>query len=708
MRVTLTRADKTRIGRVIAIITCAALPLHAAGTSTDDLHLAISVGASNTIEVILPLSLPTNELRYVEWSTDLDAWEPVALDYGTGWGNSYPHVVDLTNRPSGMALVDDEGIQQRFYRAGARPAPNLSSNQLAARFLQQATFGPTRATISNLVHTFALNYEAWIDDQMQLPLFSHRVFFRERSDPTFISQTNNPGGDLDASVYPTEVGNVASNVQIGYRFGPADIPEDTNSAAALLRPPLDPILGANLRKRVIWHHAAITAEDQLRQRVAWALAQIFVLGEAGSSQPNVTEPWTHFYDIFVRHAFGHFSDILSDVTYHPTMGDYLTYVNNKKEEDVDADGIPDIFPDENYAREVMQLFTIGLWQLNSNGTFQVDAAGDPIPTYDNSDIEEFAKVFTGLRYEVARTNIEIRSGNLIDPMRSQESWHDITEKTLLNGNKLDANQTVRQDIDGLLKHLFQHPNVAPFIARKLIQRLTRSNPSPAYIAEVATAFASGLYQGVGSGKRGDLAATVKAIYLHPEVRIPAASLADGNGKLREPIIRLMHVARAFNIYSIQTYGLFPFHHLETELQQSPYQAPTVFNFYTPDYQPQGKVLNRELFAPEFQIVTDVTALRVPNGIRELVYNGLESPIGRRWYHQAELDMSHETSLAGNVSNLIDHLDVILTAGRLEASNRAALETALGGMPGATEGERASRVRRAIALFALLPEFNVLY
>ena len=134
----------------------------------------------------------------------------------------------------------------------------------------------------------------------------------------------------------------------------------------------------------------------------------------------------------------------------------------------------------------------------------------------------------------------------------------------------------------------------------------------------------------------------------------------------------------------------------------------MFNFYTPDYQPQGNVLNRELFAPEFAILTDVTALRVPNGIRELVYNGLENPIGRRGYHQAELDGSYEIDMAGSVSNLIDHLDVMLTAGRLEASNRVALETALGGMPGTTEGERTNRARRAVALFALLPEFNVLY
>ena len=708
MRAILTKANKARIGGLIAIIMWAALPLHTAGTSTNDLYLAISVGAGNTIEVLLPDSPPTNELRYVEWSTDLQTWEPVALDYGSGWGNSYPHVVDLADRPGGKALVDDTDMHRRYYRAEALTAANLSSNQLAARFLQQATFGPTRASISNLVNTFALDYGAWMDDQMQLPLFSHRVFFRERSNPTFVSQTNNPGGDLDPSVYPTEVGNVATNVQIGYKVGPADIPEDTNSTVALGRPLTDPILGAGLRKRVIWHHAAITADDQLRQRVAWALAQTFVLGEAGSSQDDATEQWTHFYDIFVRHAFGNFSNILSEVTYHPKMGDYLTYVDNKKEEDTDGDMVPDIFPDENYAREVMQLFTIGLWQLNTNGTLQLDPAGDPIPTYDNGDIEEFARVFTGLRYAVARTNIEIKNANLIDPMRSQESWHDVTEKTLLDGSKLAASQTVRQDIDGLLAHLFGHANVAPFIARKLIQRLTCSNPSPAYIAAVATAFSSGLYQGVGSGQRGDLAATVKAVYLHPEVRIPAASLADGNGKLREPLIRLMHVARAFNIYSIQTYGLFPFHHLDTELLQSPYLAPTVFNFYTPDYQPQGNVLDRELFAPEFGIVTDVTALRVPNGIRELVYNGLENPIGRRGYHQAELDGSYEIDLAGNVSNLIDHLDVMLTAGRLEASNRVALETALGGMPGTTEGERTNRARRAVALFALLPEFNVLY
>ncbi|MEC7609592.1 MAG: DUF1800 family protein, partial [Verrucomicrobiota bacterium] len=274
----------------------------------------------------------------------------------------------------------------------------------------------------------------------------------------------------------------------------------------------------NDTRQMIWYKAAIDAPDQLRQRVAWALSQYFVVAELGNNQPQAVERWLNYYDIFTRHAFGNFRDILDEVTWSPHMGYYLSHIENRK-----ANPSQGTFPDENYAREVMQLFTIGLWELNEDGTRELDVNGNAIPTYDNDDIFEFAKVFTGMRRPLSRgpnTNIEELSNNYIDPMRVSAWMHDFTTKTLLDGSTLGPfNQNangVRNDVAGLLDHLFNHKNVPPFFARFMIQRFTISNPSPAYIESVALAFKNGLYEGSGSGNRGCMEATVKAVLLHPE------------------------------------------------------------------------------------------------------------------------------------------------------------------------------------------------
>jgi uncharacterized protein (DUF1800 family) len=673
-------------------------------------HASDVLGANVTngqFEVVLPSSAASNQFRMVEWSTNLFDWEPVARDYGFDWENTFPHALPVSTGGVNQILSDPTDAQKRFYRVVTSAVSGVNNSNSVSRFLQQATFGPTRDLINNfpgigdagLNDPPYTNYEAWIDTQISMPTNSLRAFWRERSNPTF---TNNP-----ANAHLYEVGhNAAYGHQLTYYIGNTAYKANTNDALAVGRSAND-VTFANLEtKQIVWYQIALTADDVLRQKMAWALSQIFVVGEEGSNQANRSERWLVYYDIFVRHAFGNFRDILGEVTYSPHMGRYLTYDSNRK-----TDPVAGTFPDENYAREAMQLFTIGLWMLNQDGTHILDINGDSIPSYDNDDITEFARVFTGLRKEINRLNIEV-SGNYIDPMRVQVSWHDFGAKTLLDGSTLgpfsENEAGVRADVDGFLDHLFNHPNTPPFIARKLIQRFTASNPSPNYINDVAQAFIDGTYNGAGSGMRGDLAAVVKAILLHPEARESALAYDAAHGRLREPLLRLLSYARAFEITSPQTYGLLPFDQLDEVIAQSPFDYPSVFSFYLPDYQPIGSILDRDLTAPEFQIHNDVTALSLPNAIRTLVYDGISGDIGKRGYSQGDLDLTYEIGLAGDTGALLDHLDMMLTAGRLSGANRTVIAGVIDSMPGGSDAEREARVQRALSLFALLPEFNVLY
>jgi uncharacterized protein (DUF1800 family) len=654
--------------------------------------------------VVLPESAATNHLRMVEWSENLVDWEPVARDYGHGWENMFPHALEVSAGQGNQVLHDPSLAPQRFHREVTTGTETLGNSNSVSRFLQQATFGPTRNLIAgfpglndpDLNNPPYSNYLAWIDEQIAGPTNSHRAFWRERSNPAY---TNNP-----ANAHLYEAGHdPAYGHQLTYYDGGTAYKADTNDAVAVGRKGNDVTFGNVETKKIVWYHRALTGDDHLRQKTAWALSQIFVVGEEGSNQENYAERWLTYYDIFVRHAFGNFRDILGEVTFSPHMARYLTYENNQK-----ADPEAGTFPDENYAREVMQLFTIGLWELNQDGTHRLDSNGDSIPAYGNDDITEFAKVFTGMRKPTNRENIEV---NYIDSVRLQPSWHDFTPKILLDGSTLgpfveNADGMV-EDINGLLDHLFSHSNTPPFIARLLIQRFTVSNPSPRYIHDVAGTFIDN-----GSGVRGDLGAVVKAILLHPEAREPALAYDPAHGRLREPLIRLMSYARAFEITSPQTYGFFPFYNLDEVFAQSPYDYPTVFSFYLPDYQPLGEVLERDLYAPEFQIHNDITALSLPNAIWWLVFEGItrdsEVGIGQRWYSQGDLDLSFETTLAADTEVLLDHMNLMITAGRLTADNRAVIAGVIDAMPAGSDGEREARVRRALWLFGLLPEFNVIY
>lgn len=719
-------------------------------------------------ETELLLKDKIDPLEIIEFSSNLVDWIPVARNYGNQWESIFPHAYDLSAvaGSTDQAMVLPTG-EKGFYRKRSTSTISASSNKdLASRFLMQATFGPSRAEINSFPNinsnTFGSagddSFLNWIDAQIAINPFYHRAHWRERSDPDYIDESSLPDRLVN------EVGhNPAYGQQFGFNRGQTvyrtdwtnplpgygglfdingyvidenhpDWPTNPNWFDWAGRPMIglhsdnceahipgtglnryDTNYAASDTRQLVWYKAAIDAPDQLRQRVAWALSQYFVVAELGNNQPQAVERWLNYYDIFTRHAFGNFRDILDEVTWSPHMGYYLSHIENRK-----ADPSQGTFPDENYAREVMQLFTIGLWELNEDGTRELDSNGDAIPTYDNDDIFELAKVFTGMRRPLSRgpnTNIEELSNNYIDPMRVTADWHDFDPKTLLDGSTLgpfsqDENG-VRNDVAGLLDHLFNHKNVPPFFARFMIQRFTVSNPSPAYIEAVAQAFKSGLYQGSGSGNRGCMEATIKAVLLHPEARSASLAYDPSHGKLREPLIRLIHVARAFGLTSNRTYGWLYFKDLQDTILQAPYESPSVFNYYRPDYAPNGVIGNAALNAPEFQIHTDVSALQLSNALITLIVHGIAGPgdnnygnIGQRNVIDSVLDFTYEDSISGNTSTLIDHLDLLLCAGRLSSENRASIQLAADTPSLNLTG--IDKVKYIAVLIVLTPEFNTLY
>ena len=635
----------------------------------------------------------------------------------------------------------------------------LSNEARIAQFLMQCTFGPRIEDIEGFpgVDTESLelsHFESWIDGQIAMPPFSHRAFFRERANYKFIKkspQDRLPFHTTNYWVHYLE-NEVAFNSELGHQLdyyeGPVHYPahwacplpghgglfdENNNPIDASDYPEdqLDwrgiPMIGSHVQdayaygnsqwdllypwthtKEIIWYEAVINGTDQLRQRMAWALSQFFVVGEIGSDHSQLGERWTNYYDIFVRNAFGNFRDILSEVTWSPHMGYYLSHLNNKK-----ANAEDGTFPDENFAREVMQLFTIGLWELNQDGTYVRDETGGLVATYNNDDIAEFAKVFTGLRLAKDRENIEIFYGNYVDPMRVQYTWHDFSQKTLLDGSKLGpfpgTTQGVIDEIEGLLDHLFNHPNVPPFFARFLIQRFTVSNPSPSYIESVAQAFKKDYTRGVGSGIRGDLTATIKAILLHPEARSHAVSFDANHGKLREPLIKVMHLARAINLTSKRVYGGLVFSNLQDLILQAPYHYPSVFNFYRPDYSPNGEIADQFLTSPEFQIHNDVTALQLSNAVYELIHTGLiggpNGITGHNWHVDAEPNYSLESRIMRTPGRIFDHINLILTGGKIGPSMRVKILDAVAdkGLSHSIE-----QLKYIFYLVSLTPEFNTIY
>lgn len=414
----------------------------------------------------------------------------------------------------------------------------------------------------------------------------------------------------------------------------------------------------------VWWETAITAEDQLRQRTAFALSEIFVVSDIDYTLSNSQHAVVHYYDMLASSAFGNFRDLLEDVTLHPVMGIYLSMLRNEK-----ADEENNVRPDENYAREIMQLFTIGLYELNEGGT--PVPVGNPKPAYTQSTVEEYARVFTGWDYADSpdwRSNKQL---DKISPLVPNENYHDSQSKQLINGETTPAGLNAQEDLELALDSLFNHPNVGPFIGKQLIQKLVTSNPSEAYVARVAAVFNDN-----GRGERGDLGAVIKAILLDSEARQTTASMnaeaALNFGKLKEPVIKAIHIMRALNaIPGTNSEGRFHLFRKTSDAAdqiygQSVQSSPSVFNFFSPTFQSTNNAAGGEqkpFYAPELQILTESLLSVASNDLHSMLYT-TNNRSGRA-HRSAMLDIDAPMGMLRKGRNAyLEHLDMLLMAGTM--------------------------------------------
>ncbi len=418
----------------------------------------------------------------------------------------------------------------------------------------------------------------------------------------------------------------------------------------------------------VWFRNAVTGNDQLRQRVAFALSEILVVSELGAL---VSFPYAlaDYYDVLSQNAFGNYRDLLEAVTLHPAMGIYLSMLGNEK-----PNAALNIRPDENYARELMQLFSIGLVALNLDGSVQLDAQNQPIPTYDQAVIEGFAHVFTGWHFAGAPSFpfAQPTAENRTQPMELYADFHDTGAKLLLNGVTLPAGQSGEQDLAAALDNVFNHPNVGPFISIRLIQRLVTSNPSPSYVARVATVFNDN-----GLGERGDLAAVVRAILLDPEARPTLPMELDG--KIKEPLLRVTQLWRAYDGQSRSgRYQLIDGIPPSLFLGQGPLQSPSVFNFFSPFYAPPGEIRDSSLVAPEFEIATEYQNTLVTNYMFYQAFSANSLSAEEPTFEDDDvfIDIAEELAIADDADALIDRVAEKLLAGTISEPLREQINSML--------------------------------
>jgi len=493
-----------------------------------------------------------------------------------------------------------------------------TTDNTAARFLNQATFGATSTAIAELQ---AQGYQGWINNQMAMAPSTHMAYM-----------------DWIGSQFP---------ITFVYNEDGSYSQTDTDYEQ-------------RHRREAFWDRAT-RQPDQLRQRTAYALSQIFVISDDNDYVYGAPLGATGYYDMLVNQAFGNYRDLLEDVTLHPLMGNYLSSFRNPK-----PDPILGVRPDENYAREVMQLFSIGLWKLHQDGSLVLDETGRPIPTYNQFDITGMAHVFTGWAYQSDDPNANFWYGprDDINPMMQYPPYHDTGEKHIIDNIVIPAGQTGEQDLDMALDVLFNHPSTGPFIARQLIQRLVTANPSRAYIYRVAGAFADN-----GAGVRGDLGAVVEAILMDYEARHPNPAAATNFGHLKEPVLRMTHLMRAFDFtVPASNDGRISIHWTDNNLNQGVLNAPSVFNFYEPAYSPPGLLSARGLAGPEFQIADETKVIQLANYFYPILFGQ-----GLHWSQtRGTLDLSEEISIYQNsgINGLLNHLDTLLCNGQISPELRA--------------------------------------
>jgi uncharacterized protein (DUF1800 family) len=509
------------------------------------------------------------------------------------------------------------------------PPPPPVTKAEAYQFLNQGSFGATEAEAQTLV---SMRPENWINDQMQKPVSLQLPHLQAVPPPQFPFQLH------------------ADRVDI-------------------------------------WFRNSLYGEDQLRQRVAFALSEIMVVSQLGALG-NLPFAVADYYDVLAENAFGNYRDLLEDVTLHPAMGVYLSMLGNEK-----PDPVNNIRPDENYAREVMQLFSIGLVELNLDGTEKLDGQGQPIPTYNQEIIEGFAHVYTGWTFAGAPSFRQARPTpfNQVIPMQLYPGFHDTGTKTLLGGEELLAGQSGGQDLSDALDNIFNHPNVGPFIAVRLIQRLVTSNPSPGYVRRVAQVFNDN-----GAGVRGDLGAVVKAILLDDEAR-PAMAM-EIDGKLKEPLLRLTQLWKAYNATSNS--GRFPLNAAYILFGQGPLQSPSVFNFFSPFYAPPGEIRDSSLVAPELEIATEYQNTLFTNYMFYQVF-ALNQTNGALEDDDIYINFEEEMAIADDIDALIDMVAGKLLAGQISDTLRQEIAGMLARVP---ETDTAIRAAETIYFVVTSPEY----
>jgi len=542
---------------------------------------------------------------------------------------------------------------------GSPPAAARPTSGEAAYFLTQASFGPTDASIDDVVNR---GYRAWLDEQMAMPVTAptHQAHVEARRQQRAVANNNPDEGFRREDFYES------------------------------------------------WWMQSVASNDQLRQRIKFAYSQIFVISLV---QENIdTRGAASYYDMLGRNAFGNFRTLLRDVTLHPQMGKYLTFLANQREA---TNGTRT--PDENYAREVMQLFTIGLHELNPDGTERL-VNGRPVDTYTPADVSGLAKVFTGISwYHPAPTNSTFFGGNgdpnrEVTAMSFYPQYHSVSEKRFL-GAVIPPQTTpdVAASLNTALDTLFNHPNVGPFISERLIQQLVTSNPSPAYVGRVAAVFANN-----GQGVRGDMAAVIRAILLDAEARRIETATATSGGKLREPVVRIANYLRAFEATSQTGNWLIT---ATNNWGQTPLAANSVFNFWRPGFVPAGtsQLGQRDLRAPEMQIVDEVQTANYINNLQNIIQNGIGSTPQGGSRRDVQTLHARETVVANDPEALADRINRLLMYGQMQPGLRARVVAAINAIaiPSGTnvtqaqiDAARLNRVRAAVFVAMASPDYLV--
>jgi len=599
-------------------------------------HLTVGgTGAAGTYV----FALGTGQVTDAIWSfAPTGSFSSSALLAALQSGNLYVEI-DTTTYTSGELggqFLVGSGTAN-FTPPPAPPAVNLNviSQSDAARFLTQATFGPTLADIATVTSG---GYTAWITKQMALPQTSHLAATR-----------------ADAAAFPNT----------------SQFPVIENDRYAA------------------WWLVSTTAADQLRQRVAFALSEIFVVSDQSSALTNQPEALANYYDMLAADAFGNYRQLLQDVTLSPVMGNYLNMLENAA-----ANPAKGTAADENYAREVMQLFTIGLNELNPDGSLQLDSTGQPIPTYNQATIVQTANVFTGWAYQNPAKSPSFTGSpaDWYDPMELYPAYHDTTQKTIVNNVVLPANEGGAADLKTELDTLFNHQNTAPFFCREMIQRLVTSNPSAGYVYRMAQVFAND-----GAGVRGNIGAVVKAILLDPEARSSSFLSNASYGKLKEPLLRQTAVYRAFNATAAD--GRFSIFDTDNTLGQTPLSSPTVFNYFLPNFVQPGSLASAGLYAPEFQITTASTSISVVNNLYSSIYTPT-TPAATTLV----LDLSALTAEAATSTALVNTINLLFCGGNMATATQQNIISGLAALPTSTTA--LARAQFALELAVTAPDSAV--